>query len=54
MSLKQSIAFYLEDIETPVGRAINLIITALVLVSSAIFVAETYTIPALYVLNWVI
>jgi len=46
MSLKQSIAFYLEDIETPVGRAINLIITALVLVSSAIFVAETYTIPA--------
>lgn len=46
MSLKQSIAFYLEDIETPAGRAVNLIITALVLLSSGIFVADTYTIPA--------
>lgn len=43
--LKQHIAFYLEDIETPAGRAINLIITGLVLLSSAIFVAETYAIP---------
>jgi voltage-gated potassium channel len=42
MSLRQIIAFYLEDIETPLGRAINLIITGLVLASSAIFVAETY------------
>lgn len=46
MSLKQRIAFYLEDIETPAGRAVNLIITGLVLLSSAIFVADTYTIPA--------
>lgn len=46
MSLKKSIAFYLEDIETPVGRTVNLIITGLVLLSSAIFVADTYTIPA--------
>lgn len=38
--------FYLEDIETPVGRAITLSITGLVLLSSAIFVAETYPIPA--------
>ena len=46
MLLKQRIAFYLEDIETPAGRAINLVITALVLLSSAIFVADTYALPA--------
>jgi len=45
MLLKQRIAFYLEDIETPIGRAITLIITGLVLLSSAIFVVETYTVP---------
>lgn len=46
MFLKQRITFYLEDIETPTGRTINLIITGLVLLSSAIFVIDTYTIPA--------
>lgn len=45
MLLRQKIAFYLDDIETPLGRAINLIITGLVLLSSAIFVAETYPLP---------
>ena len=45
MLLKQRVEFYLEDIETPAGRAITLIITSLVLLSSAIFVAETYSIP---------
>lgn len=45
MLLKQRVRFYLEDIETPAGRAITLIITTLVLLSSAIFVAETYSIP---------
>jgi voltage-gated potassium channel len=45
MLLKQRIGFYLEDIDTPSGRAITLIITGLVMLSSAIFVAETYTIP---------
>lgn len=45
MFCKRVIAFYLEDIETPIGRIINLVITGLVLLSSAIFVAETYTIP---------
>lgn len=35
-------ASYLEDIETLVGRAINLSIAGLVLLSSAIFVAQTY------------
>lgn len=48
MSVRQKISFYLEDIETPIGKAINLAITSLVLLSSAIFVAETYEIsPAI-------
>jgi voltage-gated potassium channel len=46
MLLKQRFAFYLEDIETPIGRAFNLVITGLVLLSSAIFVTETYPISA--------
>lgn len=45
MSLREKVAFYLEDIDTPLGRGINLTITGLVLISSAIFVAETYKIP---------
>ena len=45
MLIKQQVGFYLEDIETPLGRAITLIITALVLLSSAIFVVDTYPIP---------
>lgn len=45
MLLRPKIAFYLEDIETPIGRAFNLIITGLVLLSSVIFVLETYPIP---------
>lgn len=45
MQLRQTIGFYLEDIETPIGKAINLTITGLVLLSSAIFVAETYPLP---------
>jgi voltage-gated potassium channel len=48
MLLSEKIAFYLEDIETSIGRGINLLITGLVLTSSAIFVVETYPIsPAL-------
>jgi voltage-gated potassium channel len=46
MSLRQTVSFYLEDIETPIGRSLNLIITGLVLLSSAFFVAQTYPIPA--------
>lgn len=42
MLLRHKISFYFEDIETPTGRVINLIITCLVLLSSAIFVIETY------------
>lgn len=36
--------FYLKDLETPVGQAINLTIAGLVLLSSGIFVVETYNI----------
>lgn len=39
--------FYLKDLETPVGKAVNLTIAGLVLLSSGIFVAETYNIPDL-------
>ena len=42
MTLQKTISFYLEDIETPIGKALNLGITGLVLLSSAIFVAQTY------------
>ena len=37
--------FYLTDLETPLGKAINLIIAALILLSSGIFVAQTYNLP---------
>lgn len=46
MQLRQRISFYLEDIETPIGRAVNLGITGLVLLSSAIFVAQTYSLSS--------
>lgn len=36
--------FYLKDLETPVGKVINLTIAGLVFLSSGIFVAETYNI----------
>ncbi|MBO3461678.1 ion transporter [Aetokthonos hydrillicola Thurmond2011] len=42
---KKQTEFYLKDLETPIGRAVNLLIVALVLVSSAIFVLETYNLP---------
>lgn len=44
--IREQVRFYLEDIETPIGKAINLTIAALVLVSSAIFIAETYPLSA--------
>ncbi|WP_421654478.1 ion transporter [Leptothermofonsia sp. ETS-13] len=45
MQLRKTIGFYLEDVETPVGKIVNLGIIGLVLLSSAIFVAQTYPIP---------
>jgi voltage-gated potassium channel len=46
MTLQQKVRFYLEDIETPIGRWINISIIGLVLLSSGIFVAQTYPISA--------
>ena len=40
--IKEKVAFYLEDIETPIGLTINLIILGLILLSLVIFVAGTY------------
>ncbi|GAA6619057.1 ion transporter [Scytonema sp. NUACC26] len=48
---REKTAFYLKDLETPVGKAINLTIASLVLLSSGIFVAETYNIPDAIRLN---
>jgi voltage-gated potassium channel len=45
MLLRQKVAFYLQDLDTLLGRAINLTIVGLVLLSSVIFVVDTYTIP---------
>jgi voltage-gated potassium channel len=42
MILADKISLYLEDIEHPIGRIVNLLITGLVLVSTGIFIAETY------------
>jgi voltage-gated potassium channel len=44
-SLRKRVAFYLEDIQTPLGVTINLIILGLIFLSLAIFVTETYEIP---------
>ena len=41
-SLREKTAFYFEDIETSLGLAINLIVLGLILLSSGIFVAQTY------------
>lgn len=42
---RQTILFYIEDVQTAMGRTINLTIVVLILLSSCIFVAETYPIP---------
>lgn len=42
---REKTAFYLQDLDTPVGKAFNLTIAGLVLLSSGIFVAETYNLP---------
>lgn len=43
--LQQIFRYYLNDENTPIAQVVDLIVTGLVLVSSAIFVAETYPIP---------
>lgn len=42
---REKTAFYLQDLETPVGKSVNLTIGGLVLLSSVSFVAQTYNIP---------
>jgi voltage-gated potassium channel len=51
MSFRQKVSFYLEDYESSTGLAINLTILGLILLSSAIFVAQTYSIPN-WLKNW--
>ncbi|KAB8335720.1 ion transporter [Scytonema tolypothrichoides VB-61278] len=41
---REKTAFYLKDLETPIGKIVNLTIASLVLLSSVIFVAQTYNI----------
>jgi voltage-gated potassium channel len=40
--VRATVGFYLDDIQTPLGVAIDVIITLLVLISVGVFVAETY------------
>jgi voltage-gated potassium channel len=42
---RATVGFYLNDIQTPIGVVLDLCITLLVLVSTAIFVAQTYPMP---------
>jgi len=42
--LRSRIAFYLDDIETPIGRALTIGLAGLVVLSSAIFVLESYAV----------
>ncbi len=44
LSLRRQVAFYLEDTETSLGLWLDLVILGLILLSSAIFVAQTYPI----------
>ncbi|MGK7954165.1 MAG: ion transporter [Crocosphaera sp.] len=41
--IKEKISHYLDDFGSPIGIAVNLIILGLILLSSAIFVLETYS-----------
>ena len=47
-SLKEKVAYYLEDFETPIGQAIDLIVLGLIMLSLGMFIAETYSLsPAI-------
>ena len=43
--LRATVGFYLDDIQTPLGVAIDVIITLLVLISVGVFIAQTYALP---------
>ncbi|PSB23384.1 Ion transporter, partial [filamentous cyanobacterium Phorm 46] len=51
MLTRSQIGFYLEDIETPIGRTVNLTLTGLILLSSASFIAETYPLAEAIIIN---
>lgn len=55
MSLPEKINFYLEDIETKIGKTINFSLLGLILLSSVIFVVQTYRLNSEYhqILNWI-
>lgn len=44
LSLREKISFYLEDMQSPLGRRINLTILGLIFLSSVIFAAETFSV----------
>ena len=44
LSLRQKVAFYLEDTETNLGLYSDLVVLGLIMLSSAIFVIQTYPI----------
>lgn len=54
MSIRQKLETCLEDLDSPIGRMTNLAIAALVVISAAIFVLQTYPITpeVRQVLNW--
>ncbi|WP_404790666.1 ion transporter [Altericista sp. CCNU0014] len=43
--LRVTVGFYLDDVQTPLGIAIDSIVTLLVLISVGAFVAQTYDLP---------
>ncbi len=51
MITRQDIALYLDDLDTSIGRIISLTLLSLIVLSSGIFIAETYPLPG-EVLAW--
>ena len=46
MKFRQQLAFYIEDVETPIGIAFNLLSLSLTLLSLSIFIIGTFKISA--------
>ena len=45
VALREKLAFYFDDFDTPIGRGLNFVITGLILASCGLFVAQTYPLP---------
>ncbi|MEO0925544.1 MAG: ion transporter [Cyanobacteria bacterium J06643_13] len=59
LSLRQKVAFYLDDTDSNIGLSLNLLILSFIFLSSAIFVAQTYPISPeikadLAIIDWII